>query len=56
MLPADVCADGVLNQRIFVRPVCARKVQTQEAGVNFVGDLAVKRSRRQPQGGFCNVQ
>lgn len=55
MLPADVGADGVLYQRIFVRSLCARKVQAQEAGVDLVGELVVKGVCGQPQGGFCNV-
>lgn len=55
MLPADVCADGVLDQRIFVRSLCARKVQAQEAGVDLVGELVVEGVGGQPQGGFATL-
>ncbi len=55
MLPADVGADGVFDQRIFVRSLCARKVQAHEAGVDLVFELIVKGVCGQPQGGFCNV-
>ena len=55
MLPADVCTDGVLYQRIFVRSLCACQMQAQKAGVDLVGELVVKGVGGQPQGGFCNV-
>lgn len=55
MLPADVGADGVLDQRIFVRSLCARKVQAHEAGVDLVGELVVKGVCGQPQGGFATL-
>lgn len=55
MLPADVGADGVLYQRIFVRSLCARKVQAHEAGVDLVFELVVKGVCGQPQGGFATL-
>lgn len=55
MLPADVGADGVLYQRIFVRSLCARKVQAHEAGVNLVFELVIKGVCGQPQGGFATL-
>ena len=56
MLPADVCADGVLYQRIFVRSLCARKVQAHETGVDLVFELIVKGVCGQPQGGWGQPQ
>ena len=55
MLPADEGADGVFDQRVFVGPLRARKMQAQEAGVDLVGELVVEGVGGQPQGGFCNV-
>lgn len=55
MLPADEGSDGVFDQRVFVRSLCARKVQAQEAGVNLVGELVVKGVCGQPQGGFATL-
>lgn len=55
MLPADVGADGVLYKRVFLRAVRACQMQAQKAGVDLVGELIVKRSCGQPQGGFATL-